>query len=365
VRIALVTSLQRGGPLEQALALARCLVVSGDAVQAVCTGAQVAERFTQVGARSAEIPLRHPLDLPAARRVWAAVEGADVVHAHDRRSGLWVRLGPRPRRDGVRIYTVHGLPEPYLPPPVGPSRPGLRAKVAYGGLDRALAHRADAVVVPSQAVADILVRRLGFPSERLRVVPNGVEPFTIEPGPVECVGTVSVLEPVKGLDLFLRAAALVAARRPAVHFAIFGEGSQRGALEALAGELGLDDRVIFHGHVAQARSFAELGVFVLSSHMENSPMALLEALAAGVPAVVTRVGGVPEITGEDAATLVPAGDHTALAHGIEQLLDDPARRADQAAAGRRRVAERHTARRNAQAMRDVYERAQHERRARA
>lgn len=361
-----MSSLSRGGPIEQALALAGCLTEAGDEVQAVCASETVAHRFAQAGAASVVLPLRHPLDAPAARRMWGAVRGADIVHAHDRRSGLWVRLGPRPRPGGVRVYTVHGLPEPYLPPPVGPARPGLRAKLAYEGLDAALARRADAVVVPSRTVADLLVRRLGYPQRRLRVVPNGVVPTGGgAPGPAESVGMVSTLEPVKGVDVFLRAAARVAARRPAVRFTVFGAGSQCDALTRLATDLGLDERVAFPGHVLQERAFAELGIFVLASHMENSPMALLEALAAGVPAVATRVGGVAEITGEEAASLVPAGDDAALAAAIERLLDDPSRRTRQAQAGRARVAERHTAQANAAAMRAVYTTALEERGRRA
>lgn len=350
-----MSSLLRGGPVEQALTLAGWLAAEGDQVQAVCADETVAQRFSQAGAASVVLPLRHALDALSARRLWRVMRGADVVHAHDRRSGLWVRLGPRPRPGGVRVYTVHGLPEPYLPLPVGRARPGLRARLAYEGLDASLARRADAVVVPSRTVADILVRRLGYPRGRLRVVPNGVTPVHGgAPGPAESVGTVGSLEPVKGLDVFLRAAARVGARRPAVRFTVFGEGSQRDALARLADDLGLGKRVAFPGHVPQERAFAELGIFILSSHMENSPMALLEALAAGVPAVATRVGGVVEITGEDAALLVSAGDDAALAVAIERLLDDPARRADQAQAGRARVFERHTAQANAAAMRAVY-----------
>lgn len=324
-------------------------------MQSVCASRSVAERFHDAGAAPVVLPLRHALDASAALRLWRVARGADVVHAHDRRSGLWVRLGPRPRPGGARVYTVHGLPEPYLPPPLAPVRPGLRARLVYEGLDASLARRADALVVPSRAVADALVRRLGYPAERLWVVPNGVDTRAVGgPGPVESVGTVSVLEPVKGLDVLLQAAAQVAEHRPTVRFTIFGEGSQRADLERLATELGIEGRVAFPGHVSQAEAFGRLGVFVLSSHMENSPMALLEALAAGVPAVATRVGGIPEITGEDAASLVPPRDAVSLAKAIERLIDDPQRRASQIAVGRRRVAERHSALANARAVRAVY-----------
>ena len=102
-----------------------------------------------------------------------ALAGVDVVHAQDRRAGLWTRL--LPPAGAARVYTVHGLPEPYLPPPAGSERPGLRARLAYRGVDALLARRADAVITVSHAVERELVTRLGWPAERITVIPNGVE----------------------------------------------------------------------------------------------------------------------------------------------------------------------------------------------
>lgn len=365
MRIGLVSSLAAGGPVEQAITLTQALVDEGDEVRVACATAELARRFAGAGARPRVLPLRHQLDLAGAVRVWRAMEGVDVVHAQDRRSGLWVRAGPRPRRSGARIYTVHGLPDPYLPVPVVSRGPRWHQRLAYEGVEVALCRRVDFVIVPSQAVAQVLTSRLGYPKHRLRVVPNGVAPSPVCEGASdgaperapETVGCVSVLDPVKGLDVFVRAAALLAAERPATRFIIFGEGPQRQALEALVNELRLGDRLELAGHVPQRLAFASLDVFALPSHMENSPMALLEAMEAGVPAVATRVGGIPEITGEDGGTLVPPGDPVALAAGIGRLLDDTAHRLRQAAAARKRVADHHTARANARATRAVYEEA--------
>ena len=151
------------------------------------------------------IPLRHQLDVGGARRVRRALAGVDVVHAQDRRAGLWTRL--LPPAGAARVYTVHGLPEPYLPPPAGSERPGLRARVAYRGVDALLARRADAVITVSHAVERELVTRLGWPAERISVIPNGVE-LDVAPTPRgELVGTLTSFEPVKGLDVLLDAAA--------------------------------------------------------------------------------------------------------------------------------------------------------------
>ena len=92
VKVALVTSLERGGPLEHAVLLARDLVTLGADVRAVAVDERVAERFDAVGARVAVLPLVRPFDPAGAVRVRRFVAGADVVHTHDRRSGLWVRV---------------------------------------------------------------------------------------------------------------------------------------------------------------------------------------------------------------------------------------------------------------------------------
>ena len=356
MRIVLVTSLERGGPVEQALLLARGLAAEGDEVLVTCANEELAARFAVDGVRAEVAPMRHQLDVAGARRVWRLARGAEVVHAHDRRAGLWVRLGPRPSSAGIRVYTVHGIPEQYHPPPAGPERPGWKARLAYEYFDSALCRRVDQLVVPSRAVAEDLVRRLRFPRERITVVPNGIE-LPAEPSPPgELIGTMSVLEPYKGIDVWLRAAAELAERRPELRFAAFGSGSQRDDLGRLARELGLEGRLEWPGFVPTAEALGRLRVYVLSSYWENAPMALLEAMAAEVPVVASAVDGVPEIVDESVAQLFPAGDHGALAAAVERLLSDDSLREAQVRAARRRVEERFTARANAQAMRELYER---------
>jgi glycosyltransferase involved in cell wall biosynthesis len=348
LRVTLVSSLEGGGPVEQALVLAPSLASAGADVRVVCAAPKVAARFAARGIEAEAIPLRSAGDLRGARRVWQAVRGCDVVHAQDRRSGLWTCLGPRPRAGGTRVYTVHGLPEPYLPEPARPEgyRAPIKAFFAYRLLDAGATRRADLVIVPSRAVAAAL-QRIGYPGARMRVIPNGVEPAAPSEGG-RLIGTLSVLEPVKGLDIFLRAAALVAPRRPEARFAIFGAGSERERLVRLSIDLGLDEIVDFPGHVPGPRALSQLGVFVLCSYMENSPMALLEAMSAGVPAIATRVGGVPEIAPDHEVELIEPGDPQLLAKAIVKLLEHPELTARRVTAARERVGERYTASINAE-----------------
>ena len=356
MRVRFVTSLDRGGPIEHTLGLAAAMHDSGIDVGAVCVSDEVADRFCAAGADAAVIPLRSWRDAQRAREAWRYVRGADVVHGQDRRSGLWVRLGPRPRRRGLRIYTMHGLPDEYLPIPGTRHRPGARATIAYRGLDAGLCRRADAVIVPSAAFAELIAARLGYPRRKLVVIPHGVSVPAERVTPGAMVGTMALLEPVKGLDVLLRAAARLASEDPGLRFAIFGDGPERGRLESLAAQLGIADRVDFPGYVAKAEALGRLAVFVVSSYVESGPLTLLEAMAAGVPVVSTKVGAVSEIVTPGTAQLVPIQDDAALAEAIAGLIADPALRKRQARAARERVLDRFTMKACAEETLGLYER---------
>jgi glycosyltransferase involved in cell wall biosynthesis len=356
MRVLLATSIARGGPIEQTLLLSRGLARKGASVLVTCANAQLAERFASEGVRAEVAPLHYQADAVGAVRIYKLARGADVVHAQDRRAGLWTRIGPRPRREGVRVYTVHGLPEPYHPPPVGQERPGWRARLLYRGLDARLSARADAVIVPSRGVAEELVARLSYPADKLHVIPNGIEPPPFAPGGGELIGTLSLLEPVKGIDVFLRAAAQLTVRHPSWRFAVIGSGTDAQRLGALARELGLAERVWQPGFVPAPDALSKLRVYVLCSYSENAPLALLEAMASGVPVVASAVGGVPEIADESVARMIPAGNHEALADAIERVCADPAETQARVRAARERVEQRFTAEGNAQATAELYER---------
>jgi glycosyltransferase involved in cell wall biosynthesis len=340
VRIGLVSSLEEGGPVEHSHTLACGFARAGHEVSVVCATSAVAARFEAAGAQAHVVPLAHGIDLRGAREMRRCLRGSEIVHAQDRRSGLWIRVLPAASRPCVRVYTIHGLPEPYLPEPVGHARPGVRARLAYRALDSGLAWRADAIVTPSRAMQRELVRRLGWPPERITVIPNGVELFARPVVPGNAVGTLSSFTPVKGLDVFLTAASALAVRRPHLRFLLFGDGPEGKALRDRSEQLGLNGRAAFPGWVPSREALAELAVLVVASHMENAPLALLEAMAAGIPLVATRVGGIPEVAPPGTALLVGAGDASALAEAVEVLLDDDAAASAQIEAARRHV-ERH------------------------
>jgi glycosyltransferase involved in cell wall biosynthesis len=354
VRVALLSTLDRGGPVEQALLLSGGLVARGVAVRAVCAFPEVAARFAATGADAVLVPNGGPHDVRAAGAMMRAARGCDVVHGHDRRANLWLRIAPRPRRGASRVITVHGLPDPYHPPPIGTETHDLRTRLAYRGLDAGLCRRADAIVAPSRMIAGELVARLGYPAGKLVVVPNGVVPPAFREDRDGAVGMLALLVALKGVDVFLRAAAQLGDRGwPLI---VFGDGPERAALLALADELGLGERVAFPGFVGSAQALEQLRVLVIASYAENAPMNLLEAMAAGVAVVTTTVGGIPEIADEQVAQLVAPGDPAAIAAAVDRLMSDDDLRRRQVRAARARVEERFTAAANAEAIHGLYER---------
>lgn len=140
----------------------------------------------------------------------------------------------------------------------------------------------------------------------------------------------AVLREQKRLDLLVDAAPAVLAAVPDARIAIVGNGPLQAALEERASRLGLgeDPRFrFFPFRTPSARYLGALDVFVLCSGWEGLPIAVLEALAHGVPQVLTRIEGTEEAGSEETAELVAPGDPDALAGGIIRMLRDPARRA--------------------------------------
>ncbi len=344
MRVVYVSSIPRGGPLSHLLQLAPRVAGLGAEVLVLCADERLAGAFRERGVKAAALPLRHKLDLAGALRGWDRVN-ADVVHTHDRRAGLLAR--PLARARGARVvHTLHGLPEEIAPrlgrdgAPAGGEAPGLRlAWIVHGYLRiEAALSRLGTVVAPSHAMLRFLVEH-GFPARRLRWIPYGIEPraATSPPGGGSLVvGTAANLEPWKGIDVLLDACARVDA--PLV-LEVFGDGGERASLESRAARLGVDAR--FHGFVADLPArLGGLDLFVLPSRGDNLPLAVMEAMAAGLPVVATRVGGVPELVADGATGLVVEPDDVAaLAGAIGALARHPGQRRAYGEAGARRMRE--------------------------
>jgi glycosyltransferase involved in cell wall biosynthesis len=257
-----------------------------------------------------------------------------VVHAHGLRAGALAALAVtfvRPTVHEARpalIVTVHNAP------PAGGAGGAI-----YRVLELIVARNADSVLCVSP---DLQARMSAAGARRVgrAVVPAperheaGVSAET-PPGGAPLVLAVGRLAPQKGFATLLAAAALWRDLRPEPFLLIVGEGPLEAQLKRQAAGLGLTVR--FAGSRPDVPALlASAAVFVLPSLWEGQPLILQEALRAAAPIVATRVGGTPELTGEDAALLVPPGDPEELAAAVRAVLTDPALAARlRAAAGQR------------------------------
>ena len=284
------------------------------------TAVEIADRPRILRDLRALVRLRHLLG------AW----GPDVVHAHGLRAGALTAVAfARARRPGGLIVTVHNMP------PAG----GVTGAI-YRVLELIVARNADSVLCVSADLEDRMraagARRVGH-----AVVPaSGVSP-TAAPGDVSAetraairaelgagpdrpvVLAVGRLAAQKGFAMLLDAAACWRDARPEPLLVIVGEGPLEAGLAGQAAVLGLAVR--FTGQRVDVPALlAAADVFVLPSVWEGQPLILQEALRAGVPIVATRVGGNPDLAGEDAAVLVPPGDAPRFAAAVRAVLGDPA-----------------------------------------
>jgi len=155
------------------------------------------------------------------------------------------------------------------------------------------------------------------------------------------VGSVGRLVPIKGYDTFIQACALVNKTHPETRFLLAGDGPLMEELKSLSRRLGLHGAFFWLGDRSDIPEIlALLDLFVLSSLNEGLGRVLMEAAAAGVPAVATHVGGVPEIVREgETGLLVPSGDPEKMAEAIRTLLDNPSTRKRMGEEARRRSGE--------------------------
>ena len=188
---------------------------------------------------------------------------------------------------------------------------------------------------------------------KARVVPNGIdterfrdregaaalrESLGIAPG-APVVGTVGRLDEVKCQDLLIRGFARALGRAPGARLLLVGDGPRRPELEGLVESLGLGGSAIFAGYQARPDRYLQaMDVFALTSRAEGMPLAILEAWAAGLPVIATRVGGVPRLVDHGrTGWLIGPGDEPGLVDALGGLLAEPGRARALGLAGRDRA----------------------------
>ena len=208
-------------------------------------------------------------------------------------------------------------------------------------LDEKVGRARFVVCISSFCRSQVMIAAAPADWDKLRIVHCGVDvrlfPARRHEGRGRRLLFVGRLAPEKGCLVLIEAVAQLSD----VTLDIVGDGPSRAALRERAAALGLADRVVFHGYMDEAgvrQRLAEADVFVMASFAEGVPVVLMEALAAGVPAVATRIAGIPELI-EDGLTglLVPPAEPTAIAEAVRRLLEDSGLRNRLAATGREKV----------------------------
>jgi glycosyltransferase involved in cell wall biosynthesis len=325
-------------------------------------------------------------DVRALLRLTALVfaEQPDVVHTHTSKAGMLGRVAAllfnatrrRSRRCAV-IHTFHGhVFEGYFSPLVNRV---VRA------VERALARVSDRIVTISPRQRFDIVSRFGIaPESKVSTIRLGIEldPFlrlpetpeargapdfrrALDIGPNDVVvGYVGRLVPIKDPETLMRGFALALQRVGALRLIVAGGGQLRPALERLAESLAITPHVRFLGWTDRLRElYADIDICALSSLNEGTPVAIIEALAAGKPVVATSVGGVPDLMIDGVhGRLVPPKAVDQLAAALVELAADPDLRRQMGAAGRRHVAATYTADRLVDDVERLYGEALKERR---
>ncbi|GAB4247522.1 MAG: glycosyltransferase [Thermoleophilia bacterium] len=271
-------------------------------------------------------------------------QGIDILHAQFLKDKAWVH--PYARRHGIQVWwTVHAPLEPWM-------RRGIGRQV-----HRRAAGTARVIAVNRATERDLV--GLGFAENRIRTIHNGLsrEWFsrvgrqerrrlrTALGWKAEEVIALTVARPYpeKGIDLLLDAAQSLTGP-PQVRFVVAGESRHRRTFEAQARRRNLDRRVSFLGHRADVPELLQAAdLFCLPSYNEGLPYVIAEAMAAGLPVIATRVGGIPEMVVDGmTGRLINVGDAGSLADSVRELALDPDRRRRWGEAGRSRAARRFT-----------------------
>lgn len=258
----------------------------------------------------------------------------DLIHAHHPIAGLAMKeVFP----DTPVIQSVHSSYERELI---------LNGRIKENGpehkfltsLYREMEHRTDKMFTVSRAFRDYLSAYVDHPEE-IGVIPNGFDEKRFKPVPhhneVAQLVTVCRLVPAKGLDVLLKACAVLKDRGLSYVLHIIGDGPIRKELEELAQRLGIYDETIFYGYTLHPEEFMPFfDIFVLPSRAEAFGSVFAEAALCSLALVGTEVGGIAEqIVDGSNGLLVPPEDHARLADALEKVIVDPVYRNELARSG--------------------------------
>jgi glycosyltransferase involved in cell wall biosynthesis len=356
-----IARLNLGGAALSVLELAAGQQRRGDDVLVVAGAIPAGERSMEHVAEELGVPYLHlpalqrelapRSDLAATRSIRAVIRNreADVLHTHTAKAGATGRIAAVAagrKRPGAVVHTYHGhVLSGYFDP---------RRERVFRVLERALAHATDALIAVSPEVRDDLVRLKIAPSSKFAVIPYGFDLDARVDGSVKRRRDIRERLEIPG-DAFVLgwAGRLTAIKRPldlirvtagveGAVLLVVGDGEERAAMESLAAEAGISDRVRFLGYRDDLGSlYAAFDIFLLTSANEGAPVVVIEALAAGVPVVATDAGGTASVVdGGETGLLAPVGAVEELQAAVERLRRDHALRTSMGELGARKMRER-------------------------
>jgi glycosyltransferase involved in cell wall biosynthesis len=346
MKVVFLLTQDRGGPVDLTVNLAQELAGRPSGPEITVVGPAPVSSAGQPWSLLRTTQVRSKTDLRGFAGV-ARLLGSlapDIIHAQDRRAGLVASLVAGSRTPVV--MTFHGVPDNAAgrwvkAGPLQGHRPGLS-----GGsrllADALVARRVRCTVAPSRAIAGFLHRELRVPVRRLRVIHNGVvvPPQHEHGNDIRTFATVGSFAPCKATPVLVEAFMAVAAKHPGLRLLMIGDGADRRRCEELTRQGGLEGQVEFTGYRNDVYAQLEpADVFVLPSLNENQPLALLQAMATGLPCIATDVGGIPEVLSADCGVVVAPGSVRSLGAAMERLIDEPRLAAKLGAAARSRVAD--------------------------
>lgn len=263
----------------------------------------------------------------------------DIIHTHQLGALAHVRAAFYGRKRPAVVHTEHGKHYAQR------RRNRLLGRFGSGGADRFFC-------VSGDVAAEVRNCRVA-PACRISVVPNGIDVAKFaypkddrnvrkelgisDDAPI--IGTVGRLAEVKRQDILIRGFVEIARQFPKAHLMLVGDGPLGGQLRGLAADLGVAEKVHFAGYQAEPAAFVRaMNVFALTSRSEGMPLSVLEAWAAGVPVVASRVGGLTELIGQNSTGLLfDNGDVTGFSDSVVRLLRDGDLRQEIITAARHRV----------------------------
>jgi glycosyltransferase involved in cell wall biosynthesis len=259
----------------------------------------------------------------------AASHGVSVLHCHQYTPFVYGQLGAVLAPSLRVVFTEHGR--------LSDAGPSFKRRV----LNPVLGRLPDAIFAVSQDLRSYMVGE-GLPASHVKVIHNGIDAgpppsaaARLEarralglPSDACVIGTAGRLDPVKDLATVIDAFAALRRRHPDMRLVIIGDGPERSRLEAHAAARDLAAAIVFTGYRRDARALMPaLDVYVNSSVQEGVSLTILEAMAAAIPVVATRVGGTPEVVLDDeTGVLVPPRSPGRLCAAVERLMAAPERR---------------------------------------